>query len=135
MEDRNKFSIIHPLMLSSLHISVASPSLMSCFLSCISSASIHVSFVSFDSSLRFADVLCPWVFIFITSLHHISSLFLPLLCVFPLHFVIVIADPSIFTRYGRGVRSFNLPNKLTALFSPVMCVCETYMLFSLFLFI
>lgn len=62
-------------MLSSLHISVASPSLMSCFLSCISSASIHVSFVAFDSSLRFADVLCPWVFIFITSLHHISSPF------------------------------------------------------------
>lgn len=47
---------------------------------CILSASIHVPFVSFDSSLRCADIFCPWIFFFISSLHHIFPLALPSLC-------------------------------------------------------
>lgn len=60
------------------------------------------------------------------------SLFLPLLLVFPLLCEIVIAGSSIFTRCGQGPESFNLPNKLSASFSPIMCVYERNILFSLF---
>lgn len=71
--DGNTLSITHPLMLSPLRRSPRS-GVSDVMLLCISSASIRVPFVSLNSSLRFAGVLCPWIFFFITSLHHISLL-------------------------------------------------------------
>lgn len=132
MEDGNKFSITHPLMLSSLHLSAALPSLMSCsFASHLHPFMSHLSLLTpFSGSqascvLGFSPLL-PYCIIFPLSL------FLPLLLVFPLLCVIVIADPSICARCGRGLGSFNLPNKLTASFSSIMCVCERDMVFCLF---
>lgn len=61
-------------------------------------------------------------FLFITLLHHIYSVFLPLL---PGCFLLranVAADPSACARCG-----FHLPNELGASFSSVMSVCERNM--------
>ncbi len=132
MEDRNKFSITHALMPSSLRLSVALPSLMSCFFA----SHLHpfMSHLSLLTPLSGSQASC--VLGFSSLLPHCIifplSLFLPLLRAFPLLCEIVIADPSIITRCGRGLGSFNLPNKLGASFFPVTCVCERNILFSLF---
>ena len=107
--DRNKFSITQPLMPLSLHLGLIAFS--DVILLCISSASICVPFVSFDSTLRFAGILRPWIFFFITPFHHISCRAPPSsLRVCSCFSEIVIADPSIFARRGQGLESFNLLN-------------------------
>lgn len=126
MDDSNKYSITLPLM--------QSPSisrlrfLLWCHAFCISSESIHVPFFSFDSFLRFADVfLMPLDFL----LYYLIASHFPSHSSF-FRCLIVAAYLSTCTRCGWSLASFNLPNKPTASFSPIMCVCERDMLFCLF---
>lgn len=109
-------------MPSSLHLSVALPSLMSClFASHLHPFMSHLSLLTPRSGLQASRVLG-----FSSLLPHCItfplSFFLRLLRMSPLLCEIVIADQSIFTRCGHSLGSFNLPNKPSASFSPIMCV-------------
>lgn len=136
MEDRNKCSITHPLMPSSLHLSVALP-FSDVMPLCISSASIHVPFVSFLTPLsgsQASGVLGFFSFYYLISSYFLSSRSSSLFLVCFLSFArLLLQIPSIFPMCGQGLESFNLPNKLGASLSPAMCVCERNMFFFSFL--
>lgn len=119
----NKFSITHPLMPSSLHLSVASPPLMSCsFASHLHPFMFHLSLLT---PLSGSQASCVLGFFFL----------LPHCIIFsPLTPSSVCASSPVWDCYCRSVNihkvwprpwSFNLCNKLSASFSPVMFACSS----------